>query len=154
MRGRKARQTYKEKYGANPQKLENLKETADDAADTDPILCKATAQYDYDANGDDELTFKEGDVIDVTEMDDDDGWWHGKLNGKFGAFPYNYVYLTLEKDGTEYMLTTEENEVYGLEDGELKGTYDRETKTFAGVDEDGLIDDEKTEVWESAKLKT
>ena len=52
------------------------------------------------------------------------------------------------------MLTTEENEVYGLEDGELKGTYDRETKTFAGVDEDGLIDDEKTEVWESAKLKT
>ena len=148
-----ARKAYKEHHGDSPRKLENLKDTADFAADTDAVICKAIAQYDYEANGDDELSFKEGDVIEVTEMDDEDGWWHGKLKDKFGAFPYNYVFLTLNHDGVDYMLTTEEKELYGLEDGELKGKYDLETKTFTGIDEDGLIDDENTEVWENSSLK-
>ena len=153
IRGRKARQSYREKYGDKPKTLENLQDVADDAADTDDTLCKATAQYDYDANGDDELSFKEGDIIDVTEMDDEDGWWHGRLNGKFGAFPYNYVYLTLENNGQEYMLTTEENEVYGIDDGELKGTYDRDTKTFSPVDEDGIVDEDAAVIWENSMLQ-
>ena len=153
IRGRKARQSYREKHGDTPKTLENLQDTADDAADTDDTLCKATAQYDYDANGDDELSFKEGDIIDVTEMDDEDGWWHGRLNGKFGAFPYNYVYLTLENNGQEFMLTTEENEVYGIDDGELKGTYERDTKTFSPVDEDGIVDDDAAVIWENSRLQ-
>ena len=39
------------------------------------------------------VVFEEGDEIKVTEIDDDDGWWHGKLDGKYGAFPYNFVHL-------------------------------------------------------------
>ena len=37
-----------------------------------------------------ELTFKEGDIIKVTSKDNngvDDGWWEGYLNGIKGAFP-------------------------------------------------------------------
>jgi len=52
-------------------------------------VCYAKAVYDYDACEDEELSFKEGDVIMVTsqEVDDDDGWWEGVLNGKRGVFP-------------------------------------------------------------------
>ena len=41
IRGRKARQSYREKHGDTPKTLENLQDTADDAADTDDTLCKA-----------------------------------------------------------------------------------------------------------------
>ena len=37
-----------------------------------------------------ELSFKEGEIIKVTSIDNngvDDGWWEGYLNGKKGAFP-------------------------------------------------------------------
>ena len=50
----------------------------------------AKAQYDYTATEDEELSFKEGDVIKVTSMDNngvDDGWWEGYLNGRKGVFP-------------------------------------------------------------------
>ena len=41
-----------------------------------------------------------------------------------------------------------------LEDGELKGTYDRDSKKFAGVDEDGLIvEDDQATIWENSTLK-
>ena len=35
------------------------------------------------------MSFSEGDVIMVTstQVDDDDGWWEGVLNGKKGVFP-------------------------------------------------------------------
>jgi myosin-1 len=49
-----------------------------------------TAAYDYCAVADNELTFVVGDVIEVI-LEDDSGWWTGKLNGKFGLFPSNYV---------------------------------------------------------------
>ena len=46
------------------------------------------ARYDYDAADSDELTFREGDVIEVTMKADD--WSEGVLNGKKGSFPSNY----------------------------------------------------------------
>ena len=55
------------------------------------------ALYDYDAEDEDELTFKAGDQIDVlskdSEVSGDDGWWVGRVNGKgkIGLFPSNYV---------------------------------------------------------------
>jgi len=46
--------------------------------------------YDYNATCDTELSFKEGDLLQVTEQDDS-GWWYAELNGKAGFVPNNYV---------------------------------------------------------------
>jgi myosin-1 len=51
-------------------------------------LCKAI--YDYDATDTDELTFKEGDIIEITK-EDPSGWWKGKIKGREGLFPNNYI---------------------------------------------------------------
>ncbi|ANZ75183.1 BA75_02214T0 [Komagataella pastoris] len=48
------------------------------------------AEYDYDAAEDNELTFKEGDKIEVLDQPDDD-WWLGQVGGQKGLFPSNYV---------------------------------------------------------------
>ncbi|KAJ2886933.1 BAR adaptor protein Hob1 [Coemansia asiatica] len=50
------------------------------------------ALYDYTAQADGDLTFKEGDRIELvkrTEAKDD--WWTGRLNGVVGVFPGTYV---------------------------------------------------------------
>ena len=53
------------------------------------------AIYEYDAQGEDELQLRKGDIIEVLSMDyrisGDDGWWTGKCQGKVGVFPYNFV---------------------------------------------------------------
>ena len=48
------------------------------------------ALHDYDAENDDELSIKDGDVITVLTQEDE-GWWEGELNGKKGWFPSNFV---------------------------------------------------------------
>eukprot|EP01100_Stratorugosa_tubuloviscum_P012323 TRINITY_DN580_c0_g2_i1.p1 TRINITY_DN580_c0_g2~~TRINITY_DN580_c0_g2_i1.p1 ORF type:complete len:1264 (+),score=732.79 TRINITY_DN580_c0_g2_i1:136-3927(+) len=50
---------------------------------------KCKALYFYDAQHDDELTFKEGDIISILGKDGD--WWTGELRGAKGLFPANYV---------------------------------------------------------------
>lgn len=56
-------------------------------------LC--TVIYDYDAQGHDELTLRKGDIVEVLSEDakisGDEGWWTGKLAGKVGIFPANFV---------------------------------------------------------------
>eukprot|EP00939_MAST-03C_sp_MAST-3C-sp1_P000332 g332.t1 len=52
-------------------------------------MTQAKCLYDYDAADSDELSFKEGDIIEVTLKADD--WSEGILNGKEGSFPSNYV---------------------------------------------------------------
>ncbi|CAG8475963.1 12432_t:CDS:10 [Funneliformis caledonium] len=47
--------------------------------------------YDYESQSPEELTIKEGDVIQVTNRDVAEGWWEGILNGVTGQFPANYV---------------------------------------------------------------
>jgi len=50
------------------------------------------ALYDCDAEGDGDLAFKAGDLVQVTHKDDS-GWWQGSLLGaeRSGVFPANYV---------------------------------------------------------------
>jgi len=50
------------------------------------------AIYKFKANNNDELTFKKGDLITVTQREDG-GWWEGtsQESGKTGWFPTNYV---------------------------------------------------------------
>ncbi|XP_036076872.1 src substrate cortactin isoform X3 [Rousettus aegyptiacus] len=52
----------------------------------------AIALYDYQAAGDDEISFDPDDVVTNIEMIDD-GWWRGLCKGRFGLFPANYVEL-------------------------------------------------------------
>ncbi|XP_053830306.1 mitogen-activated protein kinase kinase kinase 21 isoform X2 [Vidua macroura] len=54
-----------------------------------------TALYDYEASGEDELSLRRGDVVEVLSQDaavsGDDGWWAGKIRRRLGIFPANYV---------------------------------------------------------------
>ncbi|OUC41748.1 SH3 domain protein [Trichinella nativa] len=54
------------------------------------------AKHNFNGRNNDELCFKKGDVIVVTQILDE-GWWEGTLNDKTGWFPSNYV--TVEKQG-------------------------------------------------------
>uniref|UniRef100_A0A8C9FCK5 Hematopoietic lineage cell-specific protein n=1 Tax=Pavo cristatus TaxID=9049 RepID=A0A8C9FCK5_PAVCR len=56
-----------------------------------PGIC-ATALYDYQGDGDDEISFDPDDTITHIEMVDE-GWWRGQCHGKVGLFPANYVKL-------------------------------------------------------------
>ena len=48
--------------------------------------------FNHDAGGDDELSLKKGELVEVLDQKDD-GWWKGLLNGKVGLFPTNFVKL-------------------------------------------------------------
>uniref|UniRef100_A0A8B9F2G0 SH3 domain-containing kinase-binding protein 1 n=1 Tax=Amazona collaria TaxID=241587 RepID=A0A8B9F2G0_9PSIT len=50
--------------------------------------------FPYEAQNDDELTIREGDVVTLISKDCVDvGWWEGELNGRRGVFPDNFVKL-------------------------------------------------------------
>ncbi|XP_015519561.1 rho guanine nucleotide exchange factor 7 isoform X1 [Neodiprion virginianus] len=48
------------------------------------------ALFTFKGKNNDELCFRKGDVITITQMDDG-GWWEGTLSDKTGWFPSNYV---------------------------------------------------------------
>lgn len=59
-----------------------------DKAETKNRRCKAV--YSYTQNNNDELSLAVGDVIEfLGEVEE--GWWRGKLAGKIGVFPSNFV---------------------------------------------------------------
>ncbi|KFO70278.1 Unconventional myosin-If, partial [Cuculus canorus] len=51
---------------------------------------RCQALYQYIGQDVDELSFNVGDVIDIL-LEDISGWWKGRLHGKEGLFPGNYV---------------------------------------------------------------
>ena len=54
------------------------------------LVCYVRALYDYEAMGDDEISFKEGDIVGVLSKDEndiDDGFWYGEFQGCRGVFP-------------------------------------------------------------------
>ncbi|XP_049276648.1 uncharacterized protein LOC125760504 isoform X3 [Anopheles funestus] len=54
-----------------------------------------TARYDYQAQGDDELSLRVGQIVYVLSTDSsisgDEGWWTGKIGDRVGIFPSNFV---------------------------------------------------------------
>lgn len=54
-----------------------------------------TALYDYNAQGEDELSLRRGHIVYVLSKDSnisgDEGWWTGKIGDKVGIFPSNFV---------------------------------------------------------------
>lgn len=61
-----------------------------------PFMC--TAVYDYDAQNEDELSLRRGDIIQVLskepKISGDEGWWTGKLKEQVGIFPGEFVQET------------------------------------------------------------
>ncbi|CAE6456305.1 unnamed protein product [Rhizoctonia solani] len=60
-----------------------------------PVRCSIVAQplmaeakWDYESNDPADLTFKQGDLIEIVEETSPD-WWKGRLNGREGLFPSN-----------------------------------------------------------------
>jgi endophilin-A len=53
-------------------------------------VCKAL--YDFEAENEEELDFKEGEHIKLVSRLDDN-WLLGELNGKQGRFPVSYVQI-------------------------------------------------------------
>ncbi|XP_050953989.1 SH3 domain-containing kinase-binding protein 1 isoform X2 [Labeo rohita] len=55
-------------------------------------FCKVI--FPYEAQNEDELSIKEGDIVTIVSKEcADAGWWLGELNGKQGVFPDNFVKL-------------------------------------------------------------
>ncbi|XP_015265580.1 PREDICTED: unconventional myosin-Ie-like [Gekko japonicus] len=55
-----------------------------------PRLPQCRALYAYDAQDTDELSFNADEVIEIIK-EDPSGWWQGRIRGKEGLFPWNYV---------------------------------------------------------------
>jgi len=59
-----------------------------------PAAETVTALFDYSAQAEGDLSFRAGDVIEIVQRTQNDNeWWIGKLHGKQGQFPGNYVKL-------------------------------------------------------------
>uniref|UniRef100_A0A6G1SCZ5 Protein kinase C and casein kinase substrate in neurons protein 1 n=1 Tax=Aceria tosichella TaxID=561515 RepID=A0A6G1SCZ5_9ACAR len=56
------------------------------------------ALYDYEGAEGDELTFKQGDVFEKLEDEDEQGWCKGRKGDQIGLYPANYVEVITEKD--------------------------------------------------------
>lgn len=71
--------------------------TVDDTTyQNDELNLKAKALYDYTADEENELGFKEGNIITILKKHEG-GWWEGECNGKIGIFPGNYVEIIERK---------------------------------------------------------
>ncbi|XP_017575034.1 src substrate cortactin isoform X2 [Pygocentrus nattereri] len=83
-------------YQNQSQVLEHEQDGQYQAADTqsydygEDLGVTAVALYDYQAAGDDEISFDPDDIITNIEMIDE-GWWRGVCRGAYGLFPANYV---------------------------------------------------------------
>ncbi|XP_073179528.1 unconventional myosin-Ie-like isoform X3 [Lepidochelys kempii] len=55
-----------------------------------PRLPQCRALYAYDAQDTDELSFNADEYIEIIR-EDPSGWWQGRIRGKEGLFPGNYV---------------------------------------------------------------
>ncbi|XP_047508669.1 mitogen-activated protein kinase kinase kinase 11 isoform X3 [Pieris napi] len=65
------------------------------AEENRPPLALFTAVYDYVAQGEDELSLRRGEIVEVLSKDanisGDEGWWTGKIGDRVGIFPAVYV---------------------------------------------------------------
>jgi len=95
------------------------------------------AIYKFKANNNDELTFKKGDLITVTQKEEG-GWWEGtsQESGKTGWFPTNYV---KEVAGPPSGQPSGLN-VSGFGAGEDEGSSSQHQQTQAGDISQGSVD--------------
>ena len=54
--------------------------------------------YNYEAEQDDEVTVKKGDIVDILEQETGQyGWWKVRCGDKEGLVPNNYLELIAEE---------------------------------------------------------
>ncbi|XP_056150281.1 CD2-associated protein isoform X2 [Lampris incognitus] len=59
--------------------------------------CKVN--FAFEATNEDELSLKEGDIIQILSKDTGEpGWWQGEVSGKEGVFPDNFVVMISETE--------------------------------------------------------
>ncbi|NXT76970.1 CD2AP protein, partial [Zapornia atra] len=80
-------------------KAESLSEVTKPEAESKPKAkeyCRTI--YSYEGSND-ELSFKEGEIIQIISKDTGEpGWWRGELGGKEGVFPDNFAVQIQESD--------------------------------------------------------
>ncbi|NXJ13618.1 CD2AP protein, partial [Odontophorus gujanensis] len=80
-------------------KMENSSEVTKSEAEGKPKAkeyCRTIFPYE---GSNDELSFKEGEIIQIISKDTGEpGWWKGELNGKEGVFPDNFAVQIQEFD--------------------------------------------------------
>uniref|UniRef100_A0A3Q2YFB8 GRB2 related adaptor protein b n=1 Tax=Hippocampus comes TaxID=109280 RepID=A0A3Q2YFB8_HIPCM len=54
---------------------------------------EAVALFSFAASEADELSFQKGDIVKVTEMEEDSCWYTAEMEGKRGYVPQNYISL-------------------------------------------------------------
>lgn len=60
---------------------------------------RAKVAFSYTADNSDELTLPLGSIVEILG-EEEEGWWRGKLNGKEGVFPSNFVELVEEEESS------------------------------------------------------
>ena len=56
---------------------------------------RAKVSFSYAADNIDELSLEPGQIVEVL-AEEEEGWWRGKLGGKEGVFPSNFVEIIEE----------------------------------------------------------
>ncbi len=92
------------------------------AAETKPAEAakpRCRAAFDYVAEAETELSFKENDII-IIRMKDESGWWQGELGEAIGWFPANFVEeIPAEAESSAKAETKTESTAGDTEEAEL-----------------------------------
>lgn len=97
----KQRRKTREAFNHTVTRIQNS-ECGDNKTDTEGKLkakeyCRTL--FAYEGTNEDELTFKEGEIIQlISKETGETGWWKGELNGKEGVFPDNFAVQINELD--------------------------------------------------------
>jgi len=115
-------------------------EDDDDNHNELPTVCVVEALCDFNGEEEDDLSFKKGDHIDITDKSED-GWWTGRDKlGKTGVVPSTLVQLVNEKENSN-VIDTKPGSIQSLRKQEsgkdlwnkLKGTNSQENVVKASV---------------------
>eukprot|EP00761_Pharyngomonas_kirbyi_P000879 gb/GECH01000880.1/.p1 GENE.gb/GECH01000880.1/~~gb/GECH01000880.1/.p1 ORF type:complete len:265 (+),score=77.06 gb/GECH01000880.1/:1-795(+) len=87
------------------------------------VLKAVLARYNYEADDDEEMSFKKGEVIQVIQ-EDPSGWWFGFIGNRDGFFPSNFV----EPVTQEYLKKIEAERLKEAADDTLKANELQEEK--------------------------
>lgn len=86
------------KRGLFPDNFVMLMQVKMRANSTNSRRCRVI--YSYKQEHEDELSLNLGEIIEVVG-EEEEGWWKGRINGKVGVFPSNFVEEIIENGREE-----------------------------------------------------
>jgi hypothetical protein len=111
--------------------------TVDDTTyQNDELNLKAKALYDYTADEENELGFKEGNIITILKKHEG-GWWEGECNGKIGIFPGNYVEIIERKCVATYSYKATSEDELTINEGDIITILSEAEGWMLGVNKEG-----------------